>query len=187
MEGRDPLAARDADRELPARFRSGIPSGLPRCGQLGGHEEHPQQPATQAEDGDEEVPLPHGLVMEPTQVLEPSNESAESEHPPPSETSSTTLEASPVHPIGPSEMPPQAVKPETDGNHVPSANRLSISYAAGTRRMVIDSAIVEKLKVFRSDARIEVHMTINEEAGNLKGILVSTIANVRVLTVLILI
>ena len=64
-------------------------------------------------------------------------------------------------------------KTEAEGSHVPSANRLSISYAAGTRRMVIDAGVVEKLKVYRSDARIEVYMTINEDSGRLKGILVS--------------
>lgn len=139
--------------------------------EVNGHDEDSHMSATQNDD-DHEEPTLHALVMEPTQVLELPSESAESEHPPPSETSSTTLDASPSTVIG-CEMPPQPAKPETDGSYVPSANRLSISYAAGTRRMVIDSAIVDKLKVFRSDARIEVHLTLGEEAGNLKGILVS--------------
>lgn len=109
------------------------------------------------------------IPMEATQLLEPP-ESHDADHP--SETSSVTLKASPATPAPASEEPAPAVKSEADGAHVPSANRLSISYAAGTRRMVIDAGVVEKLKVFRSDARIEVHMTISEDNGHLKGILV---------------
>lgn len=55
---------------------------------------------------------------------------------------------------------------------VPSANRLSISYAAGTRRMVIDAEIVEKLRVNRAEAFIEVYITVNKEGEQLKGIMV---------------
>ena len=54
----------------------------------------------------------------------------------------------------------------------PSANRLSISYAAGTRRMVIDAGIVEKLRVNRAEALIEVYLTVNKEGEQLKGIMV---------------
>lgn len=147
--------------------------------EVNGHDEDSHMSATQTDDDHEDHTL-HALAMEPTQVLEPPPESAESEYPPPSETSSTTLDASPSTVIG-CEMPPQPAKPETDGSYVPSANRLSISYAAGTRRMVIDSAIVDKLKVFRADARIEVHLTLGEEAGNLKGILVSDQFTLRVI------
>ncbi|KAH8106064.1 hypothetical protein BXZ70DRAFT_918046 [Cristinia sonorae] len=54
----------------------------------------------------------------------------------------------------------------------PSANRLSISYASGTRRMVIDAEIVEKLRVNRGEARIEVFLNVNKDGEYLKGITV---------------
>lgn len=37
----------------------------------------------------------------------------------------------------------------------PSADRISISYARNTRRMVLDAEVVDKVKIFRSEARIE--------------------------------
>ncbi|TDL29781.1 hypothetical protein BD410DRAFT_780271 [Rickenella mellea] len=61
------------------------------------------------------------------------------------------------------------------GARVPSANRLSISYAGGTRRLVIDADIVENLKVFRGDGRIEVAMTVERAADGFKGILIEAL------------
>ncbi|KAI0052560.1 hypothetical protein FA95DRAFT_1483344 [Auriscalpium vulgare] len=59
------------------------------------------------------------------------------------------------------------------GVRTPSANRLSISYAAGTRRLVINSEVVEKLVVFRREGRIEISMRLEQEkADELNGILV---------------
>ncbi|OCH95855.1 hypothetical protein OBBRIDRAFT_883479 [Obba rivulosa] len=61
---------------------------------------------------------------------------------------------------------------EATTSKTPSANRLSVSYAAGTRRMVIDAEIVDKLKVFRADGRIEVSLNVEEdEPTGYKGIL----------------
>jgi len=55
----------------------------------------------------------------------------------------------------------------------PSANRLSISYSRGNRRLVIDAEVVESLKVFRAEGRIEVSVKLEKDkADNLKGILV---------------
>lgn len=52
-----------------------------------------------------------------------------------------------------------------------SANRLSISYAAGTKRLVINAKIVERFKILRndlgSDGRVE-----KGEANELNGIIV---------------
>lgn len=62
-------------------------------------------------------------------------------------------------------VPPPATK-------APSANRLSISYASGTRRLLIDADIVEKMTVMRSEGRIEVAMTVERLADGYKGILV---------------
>ncbi|KIP09860.1 hypothetical protein PHLGIDRAFT_126004 [Phlebiopsis gigantea 11061_1 CR5-6] len=109
---------------------------------------------------------------EPTQLLEPPPDVQDAERPPSSETSSATLNVSPLPPVGPTEEASEYIKFDADNGHVPSANRLSISFAGGSRRMVIDSGVVEKLKVFRSDARIEVYISVTEENGHLKGILV---------------
>lgn len=53
-----------------------------------------------------------------------------------------------------------------------SANRLSISYAGGSRRLVINSDIVEAVKIFRTDGRIEVSMTVERNGEGYKGLLV---------------
>ena len=56
---------------------------------------------------------------------------------------------------------------------VPSANRISISYAGGNRRMVIDAEVVQSMKVLRQDGIIEVVMDVTKLNENeLKGILV---------------
>ena len=109
-------------------------------------------------------------VEEPTQLLEPPPDVQDFEHLP---SSPITLNASPLPPVGSVDKSSPHIKFDADNGHVPSANRLSISFAAGSRRMVIDSGVVEKLKVFRSDARIEVYINITEENSHLKGILVN--------------
>ena len=52
-----------------------------------------------------------------------------------------------------------------------SANRLSILYAAGTKRLVVNAKIVERFKILRnnlgSDSRVE-----KGEANELNGIIV---------------
>jgi len=69
--------------------------------------------------------------------------------------------------------PVSPVKVDGKATKTPSANRLSISYAAGSRRLVVDAGVVEKLKVFRSDGRIEVIVNIERDGeGGLKGVLV---------------
>lgn len=56
-----------------------------------------------------------------------------------------------------------------------SANRLAISYAAASRRIVINAEVVDSLKVFRKDHRIEISLTVEtDEEGQLKGIVVSS-------------
>ncbi len=60
------------------------------------------------------------------------------------------------------------------GEKIPSANRLSVSYAGATRRLVIDAEVVPKLKVFRAEGRIEVTISLMaDERGGFKGIAVS--------------
>ncbi|KAK4049504.1 hypothetical protein OIO90_005455 [Microbotryomycetes sp. JL221] len=54
----------------------------------------------------------------------------------------------------------------TDGTHAhapppePSADRMSISYARNTRRMVIDAQVVDKVSIFRAQGRIEVSVQL---------------------------
>ncbi|EJF63022.1 hypothetical protein DICSQDRAFT_56357 [Dichomitus squalens LYAD-421 SS1] len=57
------------------------------------------------------------------------------------------------------------------GEKIPSANRLSVSYAGATRRLVIDAEVVPKLKVYRAEGRIEVTIVLMaDERGGFKGI-----------------
>jgi 20S proteasome subunit alpha 6 len=59
------------------------------------------------------------------------------------------------------------------GPRTPSANRLSISYAAGTKRLVINAEIVEQLKIHRSDGRVEILLRVEKDDVNeLNGIIV---------------
>lgn len=43
----------------------------------------------------------------------------------------------------------------------PSANRISISYAGGKRRLVVDAEVVDTLTVYRQDGRIEVTVQVS--------------------------
>ena len=58
------------------------------------------------------------------------------------------------------------------GIRTPSANSLSISYVAGTKRLVINAEIVEKLKIHRSDGQGEVLLRVEtDDANELNGII----------------
>lgn len=85
-------------------------------------------------------------------------------NPPPTATSSGSA--------GDHSTLPSPQKTETKEDKAPSANRLSISYAAGAKRMVIDAEIVDSIRVFRAEGRIEVHMNICKLDTRFKGILV---------------
>ena len=117
--------------------------------------------------------------------VEPEADSLEQEHlpePPASPTSNTLLSTSSGSTFGEpgsqntsTSLSAPTSPTKVDGKVVktPSANRLSISYAAGSRRLVIDASVVEKLKVFRSDGRIEVYVNIEKDGEKgLKSILV---------------
>ncbi|RDB23253.1 hypothetical protein Hypma_009662 [Hypsizygus marmoreus] len=91
-------------------------------------------------------------------------------------TSNTFLSGSSTSTFGDSPTVPLG-KPVKTGR-TPSANRLSISYAGGNRRLVIDAEVVESLKVFRQEGRIEVLMNILKEGDDgLKGILVEGLSD----------
>ena len=71
---------------------------------------------------------------------------------------------------------PSPTKAESQSSiRTPSANRLSISYAAGTKRLVINAEIVEKLKIHRSDGRVEITLRVEKDQVNeLNGIIVGS-------------
>ncbi|GJJ07395.1 hypothetical protein Clacol_001597 [Clathrus columnatus] len=56
-------------------------------------------------------------------------------------------------------------------SRIPSANRISILYASGTRRLAIDSEVVEAIKICRGRGRIDIVLRL-ERAGemDLKGL-----------------
>jgi hypothetical protein len=57
-----------------------------------------------------------------------------------------------------------------------SANRLAISYASASRRILIDAKIVDQLRVFRKEHRIEIDLNIEKgDETEIKGIIVSTL------------
>ncbi|KAJ7507456.1 hypothetical protein B0H11DRAFT_2218303 [Mycena galericulata] len=73
----------------------------------------------------------------------------------------------------------QPVKPEAKGPKVPAANRLSISYEGGNRRIVFDAEVVDTITLFRSEARVEVRMNlISDGETGFKGILMETLSEV---------
>ncbi|KAJ7499223.1 hypothetical protein FB451DRAFT_1428472 [Mycena latifolia] len=73
----------------------------------------------------------------------------------------------------------QPVKPETKGPRVPAANRLSISYEGGNRRIVFDAEVVDTITLFRREARAEVRINLTRDGEmGLKGILMETLSDV---------
>ncbi|KAL6306737.1 hypothetical protein BKA93DRAFT_136760 [Sparassis latifolia] len=117
------------------------------------------------------------LLMEPTQ---PAQEEFSQLDVPTTEPSASPVSHTLVSPSCPPSTtisePSNSQSPQkTDGKagKTASANRLSISFAAGTRRLVIDAEIVDKLKVFRGEGRIEVYMNVDkDDAGGFKGIMI---------------
>lgn len=95
--------------------------------------------------------------------------------PPASPTSNTLLSTSSTSTFEDS-LPFPVVKVDVNPAKIPSANRLSLSYAGGNRRLVIDAEVVKSLKVFRQEGRIEVVIEIGKEGDDgLKGIVVCQI------------
>lgn len=91
--------------------------------------------------------------------------------PPASPTSNTLLSTSSSSTYGESSHQQASTSPKKW--RTPSANRLSISYAAGSRRLVVDAEVVEYLRVYRAEGRIEVYMSLEKDhEESLKGVLV---------------
>lgn len=148
---------------------------------------HPSYASTLVDDTPD-----NGLFSQEEQILSLSNEGTlhfsqpdekvvhdlvqdnDQEHlpePPASPTSNTLLSTSSSSTYG--ESSHQQVAPLPKKGKTPSANRLSISYAAGSRRLVLDAEVVEYLRVYRAEGRIEVHMSLDkDDEENLRGVLV---------------
>ncbi|KAF5388316.1 hypothetical protein D9615_000118 [Tricholomella constricta] len=92
-------------------------------------------------------------------------------------TSNTLLSTSSTSTYGDSPTV-SVVKPEVKTGKTPSANRLSISYAGGNRRLVVDAEVVDSFRLFRQEGRIEVLLNIVKEGDDgLKGILVEGLSD----------
>ncbi|KAJ7688433.1 hypothetical protein B0H17DRAFT_1202981 [Mycena rosella] len=121
-------------------------------------------------EGEATIVLPDtGHGGEQTQELEATQ--VDNSEPPPSLTVSAASTT-----YGDVYLP---VKPETKGPRVPAANRLSISYEGGNRRIVFDAEVVEAITLFRREARAEVRITLTSDGETgLKGILMETLSDV---------
>lgn len=110
-----------------------------------------------------------------TQLIEPEHLPE-----PPASPLSNTLPSTTSSPHGDVTIP-TAPKADLKSGKSPSANRLSISYSAGNRRLVMDAEVVESLKLFRKEGRIEITVKVAKEKDEtLKGILVSHVNDVAV-------
>lgn len=109
------------------------------------------------------------VIPEDDKTVGRDNDQEHLPEPPASPSSNTLLSTSSGSACGDSAQIPTTVAP-TQGR-VPSANRLSISYAAGTRRLVVDAEVVHYLRVYRAEGRIEVLMTLEKEGDDsIKGV-----------------
>ncbi|KAJ6539048.1 hypothetical protein B0H19DRAFT_1176884, partial [Mycena capillaripes] len=125
-------------------------------------------PAATALSGEPTIILPeNGHDSEQTQELV----ATQADEPPPSLTVSATSTT-----YGDAYQP---VKPESKGPKVPAANRLSISYEGGNRRIVFDAEVVDTITLFRREARAEVRMNlVSDGETGFKGILMETLSEV---------
>ncbi|KAF8592466.1 hypothetical protein K439DRAFT_13551 [Ramaria rubella] len=87
----------------------------------------------------------------------------------PSNSQTTTL-------ITPSQIPGLNMSETPSSEYkLPSANRVSISYASGARRLLIDAQIVETMKIWRGQGRIEILLSLERECEfDLKGLIAET-------------
>ena len=70
-----------------------------------------------------------------------------------------------------------SLRPDGKGTRTPSANRVSISYAGGSRRLVLDAEVVDTLKLSRQEGRIDIHVNVSRVGDeDLKGILVRSLS-----------
>ncbi|KAL0949860.1 hypothetical protein HGRIS_009893 [Hohenbuehelia grisea] len=103
-------------------------------------------------------------------------ESTQAEHlpEPPASPTSNTLSASTV---GDSSSQ-VASKPDSKDSNTPSANRLSIVYAGGNKRIVLDAEVVETFKLFRQEGRVEIVLNVAKNKDEeLKGIILEGLSD----------
>lgn len=130
--------------------------------------------STEDPHGNEEKPSQanNSAVKEETDASD-KPQTIEAEHlpePPASPTSNTAFSGSSASTS--TANPDLPVKPVMSSTRVASANRVSIAYAAGSRRLLVDAEVVDKLTVFRAEGRIDIDMTVERAEGRFKGILV---------------
>jgi len=110
-------------------------------------------------------------TLENNKTIAQDNDQEHLPEPPASPTSNTLLSTSSSSTYGDSTHAATVVTPKKA--RVPSANRLSISYAAGTKRLVIDAEVVQYLRVYRTEGRIEVCINLEKEGGDeISGVVV---------------
>ncbi|KAK1227430.1 hypothetical protein PQX77_009577 [Marasmius sp. AFHP31] len=139
---------------------------------------------SQAVDEPEPQPQDHETQVETqlaetqTQTTEPSSSHLQPPHandmehlpePPASPMSNTFVSTSSSSTYG--ENMSQHSSSDKKHPRTPSANRISISYAGGDRRLIIDSEVCDSMKIHRSEGRIEVQMKIKHDDEGVEGIL----------------
>ncbi|BGP48545.1 hypothetical protein JCM10450v2_004421 [Rhodotorula kratochvilovae] len=124
-----------------------------------------EQPAAPAEDASEATPVEaaatidvaaaddaHGPDDEDELLItkvEPDNVPEQADAPPAASDAAQPADSARAPSIAPSVAGTILLPPE------PAADRISISYARNTRRMVLDADVIDSVKVFRADGRIE--------------------------------
>lgn len=136
------------------------------------------------EDSEGDQQPPASMTMVPSTDGQPESSSSSKEvgestkpdldhlpEPPASPVSNTAFSGSGTS-TATSAMPDLPAKPVTSTGRLPSPNRLSVAYAQGTRRLLIDAEVVEKMILFRAEGRIEIEFVVEPINDGFKGILV---------------
>ncbi|KAJ4472175.1 hypothetical protein J3R30DRAFT_3523786 [Lentinula aciculospora] len=120
------------------------------------------------------------ILSDPELKTAPETPEQSQEHlpePPASPVSNTLLSTSSSSTFGDSNSHTSDKDKMT--TQTPSANRLSISYSNGNRRMVINAEVVEKMEIHRSEGRIEAEIKVQRNSDNtIQGILVEGLSDV---------
>ena len=128
-----------------------------------------------------DMPIVTGSNSQPGQSDAPSSMKEGGDHPkpdldhlpePPASPTSNTAFSGSATSTATSAMPDLPAKPVTSTERLPSSNRLSVAYAQGTRRLLVDADVVEKMILFRAEGRIEIDIVVEPIDDGFKGILV---------------
>uniref|UniRef100_A0A0W0FL96 Proteasome subunit alpha type 1 n=1 Tax=Moniliophthora roreri TaxID=221103 RepID=A0A0W0FL96_MONRR len=141
-----------------------------------------QVTVTQTESQSQATAPPETQAQTQTDSQMPEMTQTQDEHlpePPISPVSNTLLSTSSSSTVGEASQQSESSDKKQMNTRTPSANRLSISYAGGDRRLIINAEVVESFKVFRAEGRIEIQIRINTDSeGGVEGILMETLSNV---------